>query len=79
MFNVKPASPSFETSVTVTGMIPVVLPTDSHPHSKHIITYRRCLVLRHLAMTCLLLGKQQLVLQYNFLLPMVMSLLALFR
>jgi hypothetical protein len=62
MFNVKPASPSLETSVTVAGAIPVVLPTDSHPHSKHIITYRRCLRLRHLVMTYpALLGMIQLL------------------
>jgi hypothetical protein len=77
MFNVKPASPSLETSVTVTGVMPVVLPTDLHPHSKHIITYRRYLVLRHLVMTCLLLGKQQLVPLCMTLLPMVMSYLPL--
>jgi len=76
IFNVRPASPSLEASVIVTGTIPVVLPTDSHPHSKHIITYRRCLVLRHLVMTYQLMGMQLLVPLCMILLAMVMTLLA---
>jgi hypothetical protein len=57
MSRVKPDSPSLETSLIATEAIPVSLPNASHPHSTHIITYRRCQDLRHLAMTCLLLGK----------------------
>jgi hypothetical protein len=59
MFNVRPASPSVETFSMPPGimLIPDSLPTDSHPHSTHIITYRRCQDLRHLVMTYLLLGK----------------------
>ena len=57
MSNVRPDSPSLETSVILTEAIPVSLPNDSHPHSTHIITYRRYQVLRHLVMTCLLMGK----------------------
>jgi hypothetical protein len=38
MLSVKPELPSLEDSTIVTGVIPVVLPTDSHPHSKHMIS-----------------------------------------
>jgi hypothetical protein len=59
MLSVSPASPSVETLSMPPGimLIPASLPTDSHPHSTHIITYRRCQGLRHLVMTYLLLGK----------------------
>jgi hypothetical protein len=59
MFNVKPDSPSRVTSSMPPGIfaIPVSLPTDWHPHSTHIITYRRCRGLSHLVTTYLLLEK----------------------
>ena len=70
MFNVKPASPSLETSNIGAETIPVSLPTDSHPHSKHIITYRRYLILHHLVMIYQLMGMLTLV-------PLCMTLLAM--
>jgi hypothetical protein len=79
MSNVRPDSPSLETSAIVTGTIPVELPNDSQPHSTHTITYRRCLVLRHLVMTYLLLGKLMLALALLGLDPSCLLLLALFR